>query len=729
MKTKTMLFVILAVLMSVGQHLTAQESKNMTLVGNYGKGEGEAKGVFAAGSLVYYGLGNKIQIASFTNPESPVKVGSVVVSAVVEDLVRTSIGGNQYIVASGGGYMWLVNVQNPTTPSLVATVSVAPSSTCEGIATSSTYAFVAAGGAGFKIYNIATPASPSLVVSIDSLEYCESVVISGQYAFVAAGSRSHVLDITNPEAPLYVAGIYGYGGYHQYINVRSGYAYICNYDAGMQIVNVTAPANPVNVMEIPSGYRTARIIFDGNYAYVAVGDSGMQIYNVTDPASPVYTTKIKTTGRAASLYYGAISVGGNPTGHVFVANRNPAPGISAINVSTPSAPVTSSFLAAQAAPSGTAYIPFYDNGKVYVAYGTAGLRIIDVSNPSGAALLGTAELGGDSRAVVASGNYAYVAARDSGVYVVDVSNPASPVKVTTVKTPRARGIAISGTKVFVAASDSGMGIIDITNPGAPVVVNYTGADVNGENIAVNGTIAGISDYGQITFYDITNPLAEVKKGSTGGLNIGNEGFAISGTYAFVPDGDSLRIFDISDMLSPVYISGIYTGGYGYTAEVEGDYCYVVSEATGIRAINIANPAVPVEDGFFNGVPESRGVSVNGKYVYVAEKLDGMTIYSNDLLTSVSDRSLLSPQSVTLHQNYPNPFNPSTTILFELKEKAFVSLSVFNALGQEVSLLVNRELPAGSMSIPFNASSLATGIYLYRLQVNGNTISKKMMLVK
>ena len=58
--------------------------------------------------------------------------------------------------------------------------------------------------------------------------------------------------------------------------------------------------------------------------------------------------------------------------------------------------------------------------KVYVAYGTAGIRIIDVSNPSNVSLLGTADLGGDSRAVVVSGNYAYVAARDSGVYVVDV---------------------------------------------------------------------------------------------------------------------------------------------------------------------------------------------------------------------------------------------------------------------------------------------------------------------
>ncbi len=149
----------------------------------------------------YYGLGNKLQIASFSNPQTPVKIGSVILSDIIEDLVRTSIGGNQHLVLSGGSKMWLINVQNPTTPSLVASVEVAPGTTCEGIATSGTYAYVAAGDAGFRIYDISTPSNPSFVTSIDSLEYCESVVISGQYAYVAAGSRSHIIDIYKSRCP------------------------------------------------------------------------------------------------------------------------------------------------------------------------------------------------------------------------------------------------------------------------------------------------------------------------------------------------------------------------------------------------------------------------------------------------------------------------------------------------------------------------------------------------
>jgi hypothetical protein len=729
MKKIKLFFLLLVSLSSFNQGLIAQVSQNMTLLGNFGRGEGESKAVFAAGSLVFYGLGNKMQIATFSDPQSPVKIGSVILSDIVEDLVRTSINGTQHIVASGGSKMWLINVQNPTTPTLVADVEVAPGTTCEGIATSSTYAYVAAGGAGFKIYNISDPSNPTLVTSIDSLEYCESVVISGQYAFIAAGSRSHIVDITNPAAPIYVGRIDGYGGYHQYLNVRSGYAYVCNYDAGFAVVNINDPSNPVNVVDIPSGYRTARIIFDGNYAYVAIGDAGVAIYNVVNPASPVYVTTILTTGRAASLYYGAITIGGTPTGHIFVANRNPAPGISAINVSDPNSPVTTSFLAAVPAATGSAFIPFYDNGKVYVAYGSAGLRILDVQNPSNVSLLGTADLGGDSREVVVSGNYAYVAARDSGVYVVDVTDPTNPVKIKTLQTPRARGITINGSVVYVAASDSGMGMIDISNPSNPVIVGYTGSEVYGENVEVSGNIAGITDYGQITFYDLTNPVSPIKRGTTGSFNTGNEGFEISGNYAYVPDGDSLKIYSLSDLNSPVLVSKIYTGGYGYMADVDGNYCYVASEGTGVRAINITNPSAPVEDGFYDDVPQSRGLAVNGKYIYVAEKGDGLTIYSNDLVTSVDDEDSYMPESISLSQNYPNPFNPSTNILIELKEKAYVTLEVFNSIGQKVAVLINKELSAGSTNINFDASKLSTGVYFYQLTADGINLSKKMMLIK
>lgn len=91
-------------------------------------------------------------------------------------------------------------------------------------------------------------------------------------------------------------------------------------------------------------------------------------------------------------------------------------------------------------------------------------------------------------------------------------------------------------------------------------------------------------------------------------------------------------------------------------------------------------------------------------------------------------------SYQLFQNYPNPFNPSTTIKFSIPVNGFVTLQIFDMLGREVKSLVNNEMTTGFYSYDFNASDLSSGIYFYRIQVNGakgvefvNT--KRMVLVK
>lgn len=92
-----------------------------------------------------------------------------------------------------------------------------------------------------------------------------------------------------------------------------------------------------------------------------------------------------------------------------------------------------------------------------------------------------------------------------------------------------------------------------------------------------------------------------------------------------------------------------------------------------------------------------------------------------------DKSI--PKAYALQQNYPNPFNPSTTIKFELPKESKVELKVYNAIGQEVASLINTVMSAGYHEIRFNASHLATGVYIYRINAGEFTATKKMMLIK
>ncbi|MDH4069883.1 MAG: T9SS type A sorting domain-containing protein [Ignavibacteria bacterium] len=83
----------------------------------------------------------------------------------------------------------------------------------------------------------------------------------------------------------------------------------------------------------------------------------------------------------------------------------------------------------------------------------------------------------------------------------------------------------------------------------------------------------------------------------------------------------------------------------------------------------------------------------------------------------------------LEQNSPNPFNPSTRIAFTLPEQSVVTLEVFNMLGQRVAVLADGVRGAGTHNVTFNASNLASGIYIYRLQTPGFVTTKKLMLMK
>jgi len=99
-----------------------------------------------------------------------------------------------------------------------------------------------------------------------------------------------------------------------------------------------------------------------------------------------------------------------------------------------------------------------------------------------------------------------------------------------------------------------------------------------------------------------------------------------------------------------------------------------------------------------------------------------------LTTGVNEGNEL-PNKFNLSQNYPNPFNPSTTISFSLTLKSYVSLKVFDALGREVSILVSKELTAGSYSQQWNAGNLPSGVYFYRLQAGNYSETRKLILLK
>ncbi len=127
-------------------------------------------------------------------------------------------------------------------------------------------------------------------------------------------------------------------------------------------------------------------------------------------------------------------------------------------------------------------------------------------------------------------------------------------------------------------------------------------------------------------------------------------------------------------------------------------------------------------GGFSGIKfcdENNGIAVGDT---------GLIVFYNNSSLSVTD-NFESPDRFQVFQNYPNPFNPTTTIKWQSSENGIQTLKIYDILGSEVKTLVNEYRPAGQYEIDFDASSLASGIYFYRITAGKYSSVRKMILLK
>ena len=123
---------------------------------------------------------------------------------------------------------------------------------------------------------------------------------------------------------------------------------------------------------------------------------------------------------------------------------------------------------------------------------------------------------------------------------------------------------------------------------------------------------------------------------------------------------------------------------------------------------------------------------NGNYGVAWVGFDGTAkkiYFDGNTLTNLRKNQNEIANDYSLLQNYPNPFNPVTKINFSIPKSGFVTLKVFDILGREVSNILSKSLNQGSYTVDFDGSKLTSGVYFYRIEVNGYSDIKKMMLVK
>ncbi|HTR81229.1 MAG TPA: T9SS type A sorting domain-containing protein [Bacteroidota bacterium] len=190
------------------------------------------------------------------------------------------------------------------------------------------------------------------------------------------------------------------------------------------------------------------------------------------------------------------------------------------------------------------------------------------------------------------------------------------------------------------------------------------------------------------------------KGIQGNLNNGGaKSLSLAANYIY--DGTAAQI----DSLMPTTVNNL-----------------TINNASGVTLVypTTINGVLTLSSGVFdNTVPFTLGP--NGSIVFAGGSLK--------ITTLVPTKEMSIPKIFYVDQNYPNPFNPSTTISYGIPKNSFVTVRIYNVLGQEVTTLYSGQQNAGSYALTFDASALSSGVYLYRIQAGNSVETKRMVLMK
>jgi len=215
---------------------------------------------------------------------------------------------------------------------------------------------------------------------------------------------------------------------------------------------------PLSFIPIPGFANNVKV--NGNYAYVAAGSAGLQVVNVADRTNPMIVASLALPANANDLRI----VG---TTMYMVTST----GLLTIDVTNPLAPK----LLGSFSTSDVAWDVAVSGNLAYIAAGSAGIQIVNVSNPASPVFVGSLAIpGGIAKGIAVKGNLAVTAASTAGVVIANIANPAAPQILGSTPTPGdARKVAVKDTAAFIADYPASMQVVDFSIPSAPTIVAST----------------------------------------------------------------------------------------------------------------------------------------------------------------------------------------------------------------------------------------------------------------
>ncbi|MBI4323770.1 MAG: hypothetical protein HY674_00740, partial [Chloroflexi bacterium] len=692
-------------------------------------------GVTISGDYAYLTdwAGDPLRVLDISNPASPKQIASVPnIGNLFSDFQDIALEGQIAYVAAGQQGLEIFDISNPANLQLLAG-PFETSGWASAVAISGKYAYLideeagVNGKGGLRVIDVTDPANPLPVGNLVLNGKPADLAVSGDFAYVATsdngglGGGLQVIDVSDPTTPKpigrYEAGIraraVAVAGKHAFLSIHQGdrgelvaldisdranperlasyafaapccvnylddvqiagnYAYLAKGESGLEVLDISNPANPQSIGAYDTVYAEGLAIRD-NQVFVADGYAGLKIFEVkilyphTVSSSAGPNGRIKPSGSATvftgdTLTFSALPdsgyivdqwlVDGSPVqvgGRNFVLGQIESKHTVQVTF-IPEAPTIHQGLQLDLREVGqwstgqhSSMFSVAARGNLVYLGRTSGLEILDMIDPANPKLLGRYNRDSIS-AIAISGNHAYLSIWSFGLEVIDVSDPANPSRVGVLENPQLYSKpAISGNYAYFGAWDSLLSI-DISDPSNPRQVGSF-AISSLKDVAVVGYYAYVSRSGAVALevIDISDPIKLKRVGSWNGGPDASR-LAVSGNYAFLSAYISaeqryvIHILDITDPTMPQRVAGYNLERNIYDITISGNYAYLAG-GLGLEVLDITNPLNPRAAGRYEF--GGGAIALSGNHAYRVAGEGGLHVLN---ITNPAD-----PQRVAIYQ--------------------------------------------------------------------------------
>jgi len=472
------------------------------------------------------------------------------------------------------------------------------------VVVSGSYAFVASSESGLQLLDIRDPANPRRLGG-HGIGGVVDLAVSGTRVVVANGFEGLVVSDWAEGTNLVRRGVYPNreGFWINRVALADHLAFVCGPQSGIEIIDLADSAHPVRVGQIEVAGPLAQIAADGKYVFAASTLSfedgpRLRVFDVADAARPVALGNRPIADVVSSLVLAEDHAYlTDLEGLKILDRRDPANLVPLPGVPSSSRAAAQSRLMGKWIPRALWRGVTVSSGRAWVAAGTRGLLAFDLQTRPAPVRTGAVETAGRAMEMVLDGHLAYLADETAGLKVVDLTQPDRPTTLGHLPLPQSgTRVAVNRKHAYLAYYEpwgdvlpppqGGLYIVDITAPGQPLLVGQYAPGHGIADVIVSDSHAFVAYYGE------RDPNVD------GGLPT-----------------SGLRVLDVRDPGRPVLMGQCAIEGWTSAMALEGDHVYLANGSS-LHIVDVRDPARPVKVGTYQALGSVAQVAVQGPLAVV-----------------------------------------------------------------------------------------------------------------